>query len=78
MYTIYMTIDMVYNVLAKGFEIRRQGSEMTKYKLSKDGKQLLEGRRLLDRKSWVEFPASMNSYDLVAKDWEIVPKDINK
>ena len=74
MYTIYMTFDLIYKFLASGSDIRRHGSEMTKYRLSKNGKELIEGKRLLDRKTWVEFPASMNGFDLMATDWEVVPK----
>jgi hypothetical protein len=67
-----MTFDLVYKFLTNGSEIRRHGSEMVKYRMSKDKKQLLEGKRLLDRKTWVEFPATLNSYDIVATDWEVV------
>ena len=74
MYTIYMTFDLVYKFLANGSEIRRHGAEMTKYRLGKSGKQLMEGKRLLDRKTWVELPATINSFDIMAADWEVVPK----
>jgi hypothetical protein len=73
-----MTFDMVYKVLAKGFEIRRHGSEMTKYRLHKNGKELMVNHKLLDNKTWVESRLSMNGFDIMATDWEIVPKDINK
>ena len=74
MYTIYMTFDLIYKFLANGSEIRRHGAEMIKYRLSKNGKELIECKRLLDRKTWVQFPATINSYDIMAADWEVVSK----
>jgi hypothetical protein len=51
---------------------------MTKYRLHKNGKELMVNHKLLDNKTWVESRLSMNGFDIMATDWEIVPKDINK
>lgn len=72
MYTIYMTFDNVYKFLVGGEEIRRHGAEMTKYRLAKNGREVVIVRRLLDRKTWVEGKLEISGFDLLATDWEVV------
>ena len=75
MYTIYMTFDIVYKFLQDGSEIRRHSAEMTKYRLAKNGRELVIVRRLLDRKTWVEGKLDISGFDLMANDWEVVKTD---
>lgn len=72
MYTIYMTFDNVYKFLLSGEEIRRHGAEMTKYRIAKNGREVVVVRRLLDRKTWVEGKLEISGFDLLATDWEVV------
>jgi hypothetical protein len=74
MYTIYMRFDAIYKFLLDGSEIRRAGMILTKYKFN--GKYLVVCKRLLHHSNkWVESPASMNGYDVMALDWEVISEE---